>query len=180
MAWTGTISWLNSRWPDSIGIPLTAFLIVTLLSGCSSALRWEEGGDSAAHRAPTTSISATRARQAAANTAVEMIGKPYRYGGSSPRGFDCSGLVQYAYSSAGLKVPRTSREQYGAATPISLTDAEPGDLLFFRYDQKISHVAIYLGDERFVHAPSSGKQVSVASLKNPHYQQHFVRVGRLR
>jgi cell wall-associated NlpC family hydrolase len=109
-----------------------------------------------------------------------MIGKPYRYGGSSPRGFDCSGLVQYSYSSAGLKVPRTSREQYGAATPISLTDAEPGDLLFFRYDQKISHVAIYLGDERFVHAPSSGKQVSVASLKNPHYQQHFVRVGRLR
>jgi cell wall-associated NlpC family hydrolase len=109
-----------------------------------------------------------------------MIGKPYRYGGSSPRGFDCSGLVQYAYSSAGLKVPRTSRDQYGAATPISLTDAEPGDLLFFRYDQKISHVAIYLGDERFVHAPSSGKQVSVASLKNPHYQQHFVRVGRLR
>jgi cell wall-associated NlpC family hydrolase len=108
-----------------------------------------------------------------------MIGTPYRYGGRTPRGFDCSGLVQYSYSSAGVKVPRTSLGQYSAAMSISLTDAEPGDLLFFRYDQKISHVAIYLGDERFVHAPSSGKQVSVDSLRNPHYQQHFVRAGRL-
>jgi len=180
MAWRGTISRSSSRWPDSIGIPLTAFLIVTWLSGCSSALRWEEGDNPAAHSAPMTSSSTTRTRHAAANTAVEMIGKPYRYGGNSPKGFDCSGLVQYSYSSAGLTVPRTSRDQYSAAIPISLADAEPGDLLFFRYDQKISHVAIYLGDERFVHAPSSGKQVSVASLKDPHYQQHFVRVGRLR
>ena len=153
--------------------------MVTLLSGCSSAMRWEEGGNQAADRVPATSSSATSARHAAANTAVDMIGKPYRYGGASPKGFDCSGLVQYSYASAGLKAPRTSRDQYSAATPISLTDAEPGDLLFFRYDQKISHVAIYLGDERFVHAPSSGKQVSVASLKDPHYQRHFVRVGRL-
>jgi murein DD-endopeptidase len=108
-----------------------------------------------------------------------MIGVPYRYGGESPSGFDCSGLVQYSYRAAGMKVPRTSRAQYKAATPIRLTEAVPGDLLFFRYDNKISHVAIYLGDERFVHAPSSGKQVSVASLRDPHYQQHFAQAGRL-
>ena len=115
----------------------------------------------------------------AAGLARDQLGKQYQWGASGPDKFDCSGLVQYSYSAAGLKVPRTSRDQYGSATPISLTDAEPGDLLFFRYDRKISHVAIYLGDERFVHAPSSGKTVSVASLRDPHYQQHFVRAGRL-
>jgi murein DD-endopeptidase len=179
MAWQTTISRLNSRRSDCTGLRFAALLAVTMLSGCSSALQWEEGVTPAVSNVPTASSSATRARHRAANKAVEMIGTPYRYGGSSPRGFDCSGLVQYSYSSAGLKVPRTSADQYSASVAISLTDAEPGDLLFFRYDQKISHVAIYLGDERFVHAPSSGKQVSVASLKDPHYQQHFVRVGRL-
>jgi murein DD-endopeptidase len=160
-------------------------LIVATLSGCSNALRWEDDGHSAVPAVrvesalPSASGGATRPRHEAAEIAVGMIGTPYRYGGRTPRGFDCSGLVQYSYSSAGVKVPRTSLGQYSAAMSISLTDAEPGDLLFFRYDQKISHVAIYLGDERFVHAPSSGKQVSVDSLRNPHYQQHFVRAGRL-
>jgi murein DD-endopeptidase len=179
MARIRTTLWLSSRCSEQVLFHLAALLMLALLSGCSGALQWEEADNSAVSRIPVASTGPAKARHAAANTAVAMIGTPYRYGGSSPRGFDCSGLVQYSYSLAGLKVPRTSRDQYSAATPISLTDAEPGDLLFFRYDQKISHVAIYLGDERFVHAPSSGKQVSVASLKDPHYQQHFVRVGRL-
>ncbi len=109
-----------------------------------------------------------------------MIGAPYRYGGSGPGSFDCSGLVQYSYRVAGLTLPRTSSEQFSVATPIRLSDAQPGDLLFFRYDGRVSHVAIYLGDLRFVHAPSSGKQVEVASLQDPHYQQHFLQAGQVR
>jgi len=163
--------------PELAGLPalLAAIFMIMVLPGCSNALRWE--GEAVP---PVSSVpGVAKARHIAADTAVTMIGTPYRYGGSTPKGFDCSGLVQYSYSAAGVKVPRTSGDQYGSATPISLTDAEPGDLLFFRYDHKISHVAIYLGDERFVHAPSSGKTVSVASLRDPHYQQHFVRAGRL-
>jgi cell wall-associated NlpC family hydrolase len=79
----------------------------------------------------------------------------------------------------GYSVPRTSAQQYRAASPVPVGQAQAGDLLFFRYEDKVSHVAIYLGDEQFVHAPSSGKRVSVASLRNAHYQQHFVSVGRL-
>jgi murein DD-endopeptidase len=182
MAWTDTF---NNRPVPRLSNLLaigSAALIAVALSGCSNALSWEDGGVATSRSVPAVSAgpaSVSRPRHAAAETAVAMIGTPYRYGGATPNGFDCSGLVQYSYSSAGVKVPRTSRAQYGSATPINLTDAEPGDLLFFSYDRKISHVAIYLGDERFVHAPSSGKQVSVASLKDPHYQQHFVRVGRL-
>ena len=144
------------------------------LGACSNALHWEESGSAGGGRQYGPSS------QTITKTATQMIGVPYRYGGSTPSGFDCSGLVQYSYRAAGITVPRTSREQYNAASPIRLTEAVPGDLLFFRYDRRISHVAIYLGDERFVHAPSSGKQVSVASLRDPHYQQHFVQAGRLR
>jgi cell wall-associated NlpC family hydrolase len=171
-------------------------LMVVQLTSCSSALNWENGagGQSSVPAGAIGSVqappsggleidaSAELAGQhyQAARTATQMIGVPYRYGGSSPKaGFDCSGLVQYSYSQAGMRVPRTSRAQFKAAQPISLAEAQPGDLLFFRYKRKVSHVAIYLGDDRFVHAPSRGKQVSVASLRDPHYQQHFLQAGRL-
>ncbi len=113
-----------------------------------------------------------------AEIARQMIGTPYRYGGRTPDGFDCSGLVYFSYHQAGISVPRSSKEQLKATTPIDLEEAQPGDLLFFRNWLKVSHVAIYLGDGRFVHAPSTGKQVSVASMDNSYYREHFVRAGR--
>jgi cell wall-associated NlpC family hydrolase len=116
---------------------------------------------------------------AVAQKAYTLVGSPYEYGGYGPRTFDCSGLVYYSYQQVGYSVPRTSAQQYRAASPVPVGQAQAGDLLFFRYEDKVSHVAIYLGDEQFVHAPSSGKRVSVASLRNAHYQQHFVSVGRL-
>jgi cell wall-associated NlpC family hydrolase len=111
-------------------------------------------------------------------TALQMVGVPYRYGGESPEGFDCSGLVQYAYRSAGVSVPRTSRAQLGASTPVALADAREGDLLFFR-SKDYSHVGIYLGQGRFVHAPSSGRSVSIGSFSDAWYRRNFVRAGRI-
>ncbi|MGI9330774.1 MAG: C40 family peptidase [Gammaproteobacteria bacterium] len=116
---------------------------------------------------------------AVAKTASTLVGSPYEYGGYGPRTFDCSGLVYYSYQQLGYSVPRTSAQQYRAASPIPVEQVQAGDLLFFSYEKKISHVAIYLGDGQFVHAPSSGKRVSVASLRTAHYQQHFVSAGRL-
>ncbi len=113
-----------------------------------------------------------------ADIALQMIGAPYRYGGRAPDGFDCSGLVYFSYQQAGISVPRSSKEQFKATNPIDLDDARAGDLLFFRNLFKVSHVAIYLGDGRFVHAPATGKQVSVASMDNSYYREHFVRAGR--
>ena len=173
-----SVSWLlpyhGSRY-------FAVFLLIGL-TGCAGALKWEEptAGSSPPPgvRLPANQGSAVTGRQAAA-AARSQIGIPYRYGGSSPSGFDCSGLVQYSYKSAGLSVPRTSGELYRKARRIDLIDAEPGDLLFFRYGRTVSHVAIYLGDMRFVHAPSSGREVSVASLQTPHYREHFVQAGRI-
>jgi cell wall-associated NlpC family hydrolase len=109
-----------------------------------------------------------------------MVGVEYRYGGDHPsEGFDCSGLVYYAYTSNGHAVPRTSQAQFEAARKIPLAEAAEGDLLFFRDQAKLSHVGIYLGDGRFVHAPSSGDTVRVANIDAPYYQRHFVAAGRL-
>jgi cell wall-associated NlpC family hydrolase len=115
-----------------------------------------------------------------ASLALELVGTPYRFGGASPeQGFDCSGLVYYSHLHLGLKVPRTAQDQFKAARKISLRQAEAGDVMFFQDEAKLAHVGIYVGDGRFVHAPSSGRRVSVASLDSIHYQEQLVAVGRL-
>ena len=112
--------------------------------------------------------------------ALSMVGVKYRYGGAHPsEGFDCSGLVYFTYTSNGHDVPRTSRDQLSAARRIPLEEAAEGDLVFFSDQEKLSHVGIYLGEGRFVHAPSSGGFVRVAKLYSPYYQRHLVAVGRL-
>lgn len=110
----------------------------------------------------------------------EQLGTPYRYGGNSPaEGFDCSGLVHYVHARSGLSVPRSTRNQFRASTAVPLDAIRPGDLLFFRInDKKPSHVGIYTGHGRFIHAPSSGKTVSQASLSNPYWQARLIGAGR--
>ena len=109
-----------------------------------------------------------------------MLGLPYRYGGESPEmGFDCSGLAFFAYSEAGFDIPRISQDQFKTSQKISYRDIRDGDLVFFQDQEKLSHVGVYIGDDMFVHAPSSGKSVGIASLNAPYYQRHLVAVGRL-
>ncbi|MGB5333572.1 MAG: C40 family peptidase [Woeseiaceae bacterium] len=114
----------------------------------------------------------------AAAIAVNQIGVPYRYGGKSPRGFDCSGLVHYSYSRAGKRVPRTTGQLWSSTAVVARHELRAGDVLFFRIAGKMSHVGLYLGGRRFVHAPSSGRTVTVASLDSPFYKDAFLRAGR--
>jgi len=115
----------------------------------------------------------------ALDTARSMLGVAYRYGGADPRGFDCSGLVQYSYAKAGLKLPRTSQDLFRASQLVNPGNLQAGDLVFFTISsKKIAHVGIYAGNKRFIHAPSSGKGVSYASLKAPYWKNRLVAVGR--
>ena len=117
---------------------------------------------------------------AVADLAADMVGARYRLGGNEPvQGFDSSGLAFYAYDQAGYPIPRTSEDQFRAAHKIALADATAGDLLFFQDQAKLSHVGIYLGDGLFVHAPATGRQVSVARIDAPYYQEQLIAVGRL-
>jgi cell wall-associated NlpC family hydrolase len=118
---------------------------------------------------------ATPARHEVVRIAEQMIGTPYRYGGSAPNGFDCSGLVQYTHRQVGIAVPRTTGSQLAQARIPEREALLPGDLLFFHIDaQKSQHVGIYEGDGVFIHAPSSGKRVSRASLENPFWRSRLV------
>lgn len=130
-------------------------------------------GASCASHAPAPSPYGARA----ADVAKKMVGVRYRYGGESPTGFDCSGLAFYAYQRAGLSIPRESAAQKKAARPIELEQASAGDLLFFDTRWNSRHVGIYLGDGKFVHAPSKGRTVSIESLDD-YFLKHLTGVGR--
>ena len=114
----------------------------------------------------------------AASVALGQVGTPYRFGGATPAGFDCSGLVHYSYRQAGKSIPRTTAGQWAELPAVSQGDMRAGDLLFFSIDGKMSHVGLYLGDGRFVHAPSSGRAVEIERLDSPYYRKALLRAGR--
>lgn len=116
----------------------------------------------------------------AALTATRMIGTPYRYGGDDLDGFDCSGLVRFAYRQAGLELPRTAATQRQAVAAVPRDSLMRGDLVFFNLTGKTDHVGIYVGDGRFVHAPSSGKRVQEARMDQGYFARHFDMAGRVR
>ena len=144
----------KSRW-------CIAFVVLVVAGGCVS-------------HGPAPSPYGARA----AAVAQKMVGTRYRYGGESPAGFDCSGLAYYAYQRAGLTIPRKSTAQQHEAKTIDLAHAAPGDLLFFDTGEDRHHVAIYLGNRHFVHAPSKGKKVSIDSLDDAYFQKRLTGVGR--
>ena len=112
--------------------------------------------------------------------AKQYLGVPYKYGGSSPSGFDCSGFVYYVYRNLGINISRTQSVMYSQGTPISKSELKPGDLVFFKntYKSGISHVGIYVGDGQFIHSPHSGKTVSYANLYSDYYVEHYYGAAR--
>jgi cell wall-associated NlpC family hydrolase len=108
-----------------------------------------------------------------------MLDRPYRYGGHTPEGFDCSGLVYYVYQRSGIAIPRTARAQLRGARPVQLRDLAPGDLLFFRESTlKASHVGLYIGEGRFIHASTSQQAVTLSHLHNPYWKKQLLSAGR--
>lgn len=161
--------------PRNLYIYITGVLGFTLLFHGDPGQAAENSRQGGADKPASQTIS-----HPAVAVAEQMLGKPYRYGGASPeRGFDCSGLVYYAYRRAGITLPRTSETQYRNAFKVSADNLKQGDLLFFRIEGKVSHVGIYIGGDTFLHAPSSGKAVSYGSLSNPYWQEHLLSAGRV-
>ncbi len=116
--------------------------------------------------------------------ALAMTGQPYRLGGMAPGGFDCSGLIGYVYrGAAGIALPRTTREMNAmrSASPVRRDALQAGDLLFFATSggRRVSHAAIYVGEGRFVHAPSSGGTVRLDSLSNSYWQKNYLNARRV-
>ena len=152
--------------PGPSGRFLAAVLLASL-AGCAT---------SPAQRA----ASGPGVSERVAEIALELRGAPYRFGGEGPGGFDCSGLVHYAYDRAGMDVPRTARGQYEAVRRLYLEQLSPGDLVFFRTRGAfVSHVGIYVGDRRFVHALNPGEPVKLGSLDARYWEERLIRAGSL-
>lgn len=144
------------------------YCVALLLFGCVAAppVRHIEGY--------STSVA-----DKAAATALIMVGRPYKFKGDSPSGFDCSGLVRYSYLAAGMDVPHSTYSLRDHTRPVFPRDMRKGDLLFFNESgKKYSHVGIYIGNNLFVHAPSTGKTVRKDTLQDPYWEKHFLGARR--
>jgi cell wall-associated NlpC family hydrolase len=147
---------------------LTAFLFALLLSACAST--------------PYDAEPPSARMNEVALYALSLADTPYRYGGNSrANGFDCSGFVQFVYlNTLGLRLPRTSAEMSQLGVRLDRNRLRPGDLVFFNTSRRaFSHVGIYVGDDRFIHSPSEGKAIHVASLHEDYWQQRYDGARRL-
>ncbi|ALB62614.1 Putative lipoprotein [Cronobacter condimenti 1330] len=126
-----------------------------------------------------------KAQTTAMNKLMNQIGKPYHWGGTSPRtGFDCSGLVWYAYKDlVKFRIPRTANEMYHLrdAAPVNRGELESGDLVFFRTQGRgtADHVGVYVGNGKFIQSPRSGQEIQITSLSEDYWQRHYVGARRV-
>lgn len=155
---------------------ISLLFVVAYLSAC---------GGAPLQRAPISegdfgrNAALSAQRQTVLQTAQNMLGVPYRSGGVSSKGFDCSGLTFYSYQQARIAIPRTSLIQYRQSKPVSAARLQAGDLVFFRIKGRtVSHVGIYQGGNKFIHAPGTGDRVTIESMDHPYWRKRFVRGGR--
>jgi cell wall-associated NlpC family hydrolase len=154
---------------------LLTFALTTLVASMVVAPAWgmvdeSERGPGAAGPKPT------KAERAVEN-ALEAVGTPYRWGGESPAsGFDCSGLVRWAYGRVGVDLPHNSYALYSEGRRVPRAGMKPGDILFF---EGLGHVGLYLGRGRMVHAPQTGRHVEVVRLSTTNYGVRLIGARRV-
>ncbi|MDO5059108.1 MAG: C40 family peptidase [Neisseria sp.] len=116
-------------------------------------------------------------------SAMGLLGVAYRFGGTSPKtGMDCSGFMQYIFrKSLHVNLPRTAAEQSKMGVAVSRSDLQPGDMVFFNTSgRRVSHVGLYIGGNRFIHAPRTGKTIEITSLGNRYWSARFVGARRVK
>ena len=128
---------------------------------------------------PTPHVPASEMGQAIVDEAMKYLGVPYVWGGTTPSGFDCSGLVQYVCHSLGVEVSRVTYTQIKDGVEVPRSELSPGDLVFFANNGDVHHVGIYIGNNEFIHAPHTGDVVKISSLDEPYYAGEYCGARRV-
>jgi cell wall-associated NlpC family hydrolase len=153
-----------------------------ILAGCASQSMRPPEAETEPPAATAPVVHATDTASSVAMQALAYLGPPYRTGGLSPQsGFDCSGLVVYVYrEGAGLALPRDTYDLSHIGEPVTRAALKPGDLVFYNTQRRAySHVGIYLGENRFIHAPSSGGEVRVDNLRADYWMRRYSGARRI-
>lgn len=166
-----------------MSVPCLGLAFALVLAGCGGGGNTRPASTPATQRTwPTVAAADPAGANAVLMRAIGLVGTPYRYGGNTPEsGFDCSGLVAYVYRDVlDLRLPRTSRELAQVQGPrIAPRQLAPADLVFFGSSGNVSHVGIYVGEGRFVHAPSTGGTVRLDHLDGTYWRDHYTGAKRV-
>jgi len=172
----------------AVAAVLAYAFVLSALAGPASVLPGAGDGTSRLRHAPAQQLRITAVDGATASRAAEvargLVGRPYVWGGVNPvSGVDCSGLVLWSFQQAGVSVPRTAQQQFDATRRVGADALAPGDLVFFticcQAPDVITHVGVYLGAGRMVHAPAPGESVRVESIATPYWRAHWAGAGRV-
>jgi len=165
--------------PQGTPLPSEAWKLPTE-AGLTKLAQAGKTADTASPTAPESRKAGESIKDRLLRVAHGMLAVPYRFGGTTLWGLDCSGFVQKAFAFLNFDLPRSAREQFLEGAKVAKADLSPGDLVFFRtYAKYPSHVGIYLGDNRFVHASASERKVTVDSLDKPYYEKRYIGAKRL-
>jgi peptidoglycan DL-endopeptidase CwlO len=140
-----------------------------------AALALQQTAIGASASTGTASVAPPSQYTGVVGIAMQFLGTPYVWGGASPAGFDCSGLVAYVYAQVGVSLPHYTGAQWNVGVPVSRSDLQPGDLVFF---DGLGHVGIYIGGNEFIHAPHSGDVVKISSISG-WYAETYVGARRI-
>lgn len=161
---------------QSLKASVALLFISIVISSCSQSptRKPDDNYQQPTQQPPSRSIQRNKVVQ----NAYQMLGSPYRFGGTTPRGFDCSGLTQHAYKASGITIPRVTGQQRDQSKTISsYSQLLPGDLIFFKTGRKTNHVGIYTGNGEFIHASTGKRRVVKVKLDSPYWRKHFVKFG---